>query len=201
MFYSITGRLAVVEPNFAVLEAAGVGYRLTTTTYTLSQLPRLGGQATLYTHLYLREDNLELFGFASLAELDAFRMLITVSGVGPKVALAILSGTTPDRLLLSIAAADLKALKVPGVGPKIAQRIVLELKDKVGGGSLSPALHGSELAPGFTGELSAQGEAIGALVTLGYNQTDAASVVARLDASLTAEDLIKQALKKLSRSL
>lgn len=200
MIYSITGKLLLVEPAFAVVEAGGVGYRCSTTTTTLSRLPARGSQTTLYTHLYLREDMLELFGFADTDELETFKLLITVSGVGPKVALAILSGTTPDRLMMSIAAADVKSLKFPGVGPKLAQRIILELKDKVGNNELAATVRGS----GYSGDAvapTAQGEAVGALVALGYNQTDAASVVARLDGTLTAEELIKQALKKLSRNL
>lgn len=202
MIYSVTGRLTVVEPSFVVVEAGGVGYRCSTTTYSLSRLPARGSQVTLFTHLYLREDVLELYGFVDYQELEAFRLLITVSGVGPKVALALLSGTTPDRLLLSIAAADVKALRAPGIGPKIAQRIILELKDKVGNEELAMAVNGRQDASGPSGGVqSAQAEAISALVTLGYNQTDAASVVARLDGGLSAEELIKQSLKKLSRKI
>lgn len=200
MIYSVTGRLAVIEPSFAVIETGGVGYRCSTTTYTLSQLPPMGSQTTLYTYLYVREDLLELFGFSSTEELESFKLLITVSGVGPKVALSILSGTTPNRLMLSIAAADVKALRVPGVGPKIAQRIILELKDKVGNEGLSAAVRGAEFST-TTAAPSAQSEAISALVTLGYGQTDAAAAVSRLDSSLPAEELIKLALKKLSRNL
>ncbi len=203
MIYSVTGKLLVVEPGYAVVEAGGVGYKCTSTTNTLASLPPRGSQVTLLTHLYLREDVLELYGFATEEELRCFRMLITVSGVGPKVAISILSGTTPQRLLLSIAAGDVKALKVPGVGPKIAQRIILELKDKVGSDDAAKGLTGAvfNLTENADGELSAQGEAIGALVTLGYSQTDAAAVVARLDRSLPADELIKAALKKLSRNL
>ncbi len=203
MIYSVTGKLLVVEPGYAVVEAGGVGYKCTSTTNTLASLPPRGSQVTLLTHLYLREDVLELYGFATEEELRCFRMLITVSGVGPKVAVSILSGTTPQRLLLSIAAGDVKALKVPGVGPKIAQRIILELKDKVGSDDAAKGLTEAvfNLTENADGELSAQGEAIGALVTLGYSQTDAAAVVARLDRSLPADELIKAALKKLSRNL
>ena len=203
MIYSVTGKLLVVEPGYAVVEAGGVGYKCTSTTNTLASLPPRGSQVTLLSHLYLREDVLELYGFATEEELRCFRMLITVSGVGPKVAVSILSGTTPQRLLLSIAAGDVKALKVPGVGPKIAQRIILELKDKVGSDDAAKGLTGAvfNLTENADGELSAQGEAIGALVTLGYSQTDAAAVVARLDRSLPADELIKAALKKLSRNL
>lgn len=201
MFYSISGKLLLVEPNFVVIEAGGIGYRCTTTTGTLSQLPPRGAAVTVYTHLYLREDLMELYGFATLEELEAFRLLITVSGVGPKVALGVLSGTTPNRLMLSIAAADAKALKFPGVGPKLAQRIILELKDKVGHEGLASAVRGTEYSSAGPMGQNAQGEAISALVALGYGQTDAASVVARLDADLTAEELIKLSLKKLSRNL
>lgn len=199
MIYSVTGKLSLVEPTFVVVEAGGIGYRCTTTTYTISQLPPRGGTVTLFTHLYLREDILDLFGFSSYDELEAFRLLITVSGVGPKVALAILSGTTPDRLMLSIAAEDLAALKVPGVGPKIAQRIVMELKDKVGNTAVSSSVRGEAFVSGGVSP-SSQSEAISALVTLGYGQTDAASVVSRLDGSMTTEEIIKLALKKLART-
>ncbi|MEG0854474.1 MAG: Holliday junction branch migration protein RuvA [Angelakisella sp.] len=199
MIYSVTGKLMLLEPSFVVVEAGGIGYRCTTTTYTLSQMPQRGTTVTLYTHLYVREDLLELYGFASYEELTAFRMLITVSGVGPKVALAILSGTSPDRLMLSIAAADVKALKVPGVGPKIAQRIILELKDKVGNEAVAAGVRGSDFSPVSNAAPSSQSEAISALVALGYGQTDAASVVSKLDGSLTAEELIKMSLKKLAR--
>ena len=200
MIYSITGKLKVVDPGYAVVEAGGVGYKCSTTTSTLAQLPPRDSQVTLYTFLYLREDNLELFGFATEEELRCFRMLLSVSGVGPKAALAILSGTTPQRLMLSIAAGDIKALRAPGVGPKLTQRIVLELKDKVSAEDVGKGISMPFLPQGTTaGEMSAQAEAISALVALGYGQTDAASAVARLDPALPVDELIKAALKKLSR--
>ena len=201
MIYSITGILRVVDPGFAVVEAGGVGYKCSTTTSTLAQLPPRESQVTLYTFLYVREDNLELFGFATEEELRCFRMLISVSGVGPKAALAILSGTTPQRLMLSIAAGDVKALKAPGVGPKLTQRIVLELRDKVSAEDMGRGVSQPFFPQAAGGEMSAQGEAISALVALGYGQTDAASVVARLDASLPVDELIKAALKKLSKGV
>ena len=169
MIYSVTGKLIAMEPGFAVVEAGGIGYRCSTTTSTLAKLPNRGKEVTLLTHLYLREDVLELFGFYTEEELRCFRLLIGVSGVGPKVALAILSVLTPQKLMLAIAAGDAKAVKVPGVGPKISQRIILELRDKfttedlaggisAGSGSDFSFLAGSE-AP------SAQGEAVAALVS------------------------------------
>ena len=130
MIYSITGKLVCMEPGFAVVEAGGVGYRCSTTTGTLAKLPPRGQEVTLLTHLYLREDVLELFGFFTEEELRCFRLLIGVSGVGPKAALAILSALSPQKLMLAIAAGDAKAVKAPGVGPKLSQRIILELRDK-----------------------------------------------------------------------
>ena len=205
MIYSVTGKLIAMEPGFAVVEAGGIGYRCSTTTSTLAKLPNRGKEVTLLTHLYLREDVLELFGFYTEEELRCFRLLIGVSGVGPKVALAILSVLTPQKLMLAIAAGDAKAVKVPGVGPKISQRIILELRDKfttedlaggisAGSGSDFSFLTGSE-AP------SAQGEAVAALVSLGYGQTEAAAAIAKLDSSLAVDELIKGALKRLSRGV
>ena len=205
MIYSVTGKLIAMEPGFAVVEAGGIGYRCSTTTSTLAKLPNRGKEVTLLTHLYLREDVLELFGFYTEEELRCFRLLIGVSGVGPKVALAILSVLTPQKLMLAIAAGDAKAVKVPGVGPKISQRIILELRDKfttedlaggisAGSGSDFSVLAGSE-AP------SAQGEAVAALVSLGYSQTEAAAAIAKLDPALPVDELIKGALKRLSRGV
>lgn len=206
MIYSLTGKLTDLDPAFAVVETAGVGYKCTTTTTTLAALPRPGEQVTLYTHLYVREDVLELFGFLTQEELRCFRLLISVSGVGPKVAVAILSSLSPQRLMLAIAAGDTKAVRAPGVGPKLSQRIVLELRDKVQSqdlaGGFSPAGLaglGADAVPGAAP--TAQGEAVAALVVLGYGQTDAAAAVSRLDASLPADQLIKGALKILSRGV
>ena len=205
MIYSVTGKLIAVGDGFAVVEAGGVGYRCATTTSTLAKLPSRGNPVTLLTHLYLRDDVLELFGFFSEEELRCFRLLIGVSGVGPKAALAILSTTTPQRLMLAIAAGDAKAVKAPGVGPKSAQRIILELRDKVtteelAGGAAGAGLPGLELRAG-AGEASPQGEAVAALVSLGYGQSEAAAAVAGLDPELPAEGLIKGALRKLSRGV
>lgn len=202
MIYSVTGKLLEVEPTYVVIQAGGIGYKCTASTGTLAALPRLGEEVTLYTHLYLREDLLELYGFFTQEELRCFRMLISVSGVGPKVAVAILSALSPQRLMLAIAAGDTKSVRAPGVGPKLSQRIVLELRDKVGAEELTGGI-----ATGGTGgmpipeNLSAQGEAIAALVSLGYAQTDAASAVSRLDQALATDELIKGALKILSRGV
>jgi Holliday junction DNA helicase RuvA len=146
----------------------------------------------------VREDAVELFGFAGKQELACFRQLISVSGVGPKAALAILSDITPEKFALVAATGDHKALtKTKGVGPKLAQRIVLELKDKIGKEQLSGAdmeMLGAAAAPA-EGNI---GEAVSALVVLGYSQTEAASAVSKLDSTLKTEELIKQALKQMA---
>ena len=131
MFYYVNGTVAETGPNLAVIDCGGVGYACATTNYTLSQLKK-GERAKLYTYLHVREEIFELYGFSSQAELNSFRMLIGVSGVGPKAALAVLSSTSPQNLALSIVTGDEKALTAaPGIGKKIAQRIILELKDKL----------------------------------------------------------------------
>ena len=131
MIYSISGLLRQVAPTYCVVEACGVGYQCSASTHTLSSLPGRGQEVTLLTHLWVKEDGMELFGFSTEQERRCFRMLIGVSGVGPRVALAILSDSAPDRLMLSIAAGDAKALtRAQGVGAKLAQRIILELRDK-----------------------------------------------------------------------
>ena len=202
MIYSVTGKLICVEPGYAVVEAGGVGYRCSTTTTTLARLPGRGKEVTLLTHLYLREDVLELFGFLTEEELRCFRLLIGVSGVGPKAALAILSALTPQKLMLAIAAGDAKAVKAPGVGPKLSQRIILELKDKFSAEDLAGGMSagGGDLSFLTSAEgSSAQGEAVAALVSLGYGQTEAAAAIAKLDPALPVDGLIKAALRRLSR--
>lgn len=202
MFYSITGTLICIDPCFAVIEAGGVGYKCTAPLSTLAALPGEGQKVTLYTHLYLREDIVELFGFLTMDELSMFRMLITVSGVGPKAAIAILSNGTPDRIALAIAAGDAKALKAPGIGPKITQRIIMELKDKVGTGTLSGAVSASAMpATAAAGPMTAQSEAVAALVALGYSQSEAASSVSRQDSALSTDQLIRGALRILAKGV
>ncbi len=199
MIYSVKGKLIHKEPGLAVVECGGVGYACRTTLNTLSKLGGTGSEAFLYTYLNIREDAAELFGFSDLQELNCFRMLLSVSGVGPKAGLAILSDTSPEGFALNIAAGDYKAFtKTKGVGPKLAQRVVLELKDKITKEQLAAAGE-----PDFTPVAAAgnAGEAISALVVLGYSQSEAASVVAKLDPSLSAEELIRDALKKFAASM
>ena len=204
MIYSISGLLRQVAPTYCVVEACGIGYQCSASTHTLSSLPARGQEVTLLTHLWVKEDGVELFGFSTEQERHCFKMLISVSGVGPRVALAILSDAAPDRLMLSIAAGDAKALtRAQGVGSKLAQRIILELRDKVSNDDLSAEFAaesgGVETVTGSV-RSSAKSEAISALVALGYRQTDAAAVIAPMEESLAVDELVRRALKSFSRS-
>lgn len=197
MIYSITGNVLHIGSDMAVIECSGIGYYINTTVTTLSQISTQAGKVTLYTHLAVREDDISLYGFATYDELNAFKLLTSVSGVGPKAGLAILSVLTPQSFALAVAAGDSKAFtKAKGVGPKVAQRITLELKDKVS--------HEAELlGDNADADLSTDGfpnaeQAVLALTTLGYSQSEAASAVAKLNRSLSVEELIKGGLKVLS---
>lgn len=200
MIYSVKGEIVHIEPSLAVIECGGVGYACKTTSSTLSQIGGIGSLAMLYTYLYVREDSVELFGFATIQELNCFKMLISVSGVGPKAALSILSDTSPERFALAVASGDSKAFtKTKGIGSKLAQRIVLELKDKIAKEQLSDGL--SDLPGDFSAVSGNASEAVSALVVLGYSQSEAASVVSRLDQSLPVPELIKLALKAIGKKL
>lgn len=202
MIYSVRGKLIHKEQSLAVVECGGVGYACRTTLSTLSKLGATGSDCFLYTYMNVREDAVELFGFVSQQELNCFKMLLSVSGVGPKAALAILSDTTPEGFALNVATGDYKALtKTKGIGPKLAQRVVLELKDKITNEQLTSGVTGiSEISTAVSSGGN-QGEAISALVVLGYSQAEAASVVAKLDPSMSVEELIKNALKKIAASM
>ena len=198
MFYYVSGTVAQIEPYLAVIDCGGVGYACRTTNYTISKL-NMGKSAKLYTHMYVREDLVELYGFASESELGCFRMLIGVSGVGPKAALAILSSNTPEGLAMAIVSGNEKALtSAPGIGKKIAQRIILELKDKLAKGQLSTG-GGESFAGGITviPENKAS-EASAALAVLGYSQSEIAVALNGIDLdALPLEDVVRQALKKM----
>ena len=199
MIASLHGKLIEKDNTSAVVECGGIGFRCMITAVTSASLPQTGNEVFLYTHFAVREDSFDLYGFADRSELEVFRLLITVSGVGAKIALALLSQFTGDSIMLMIASSDAKSLTAAsGVGKKMAEKIVFELKDKVGG------IAGNENA----GRISVVGnavahtagsEAIEALVSLGFSQSEAALAVGRLDQSLPADQLIKLALKELSR--
>lgn len=201
MFYYLDGTVAEILPNLAVLDCNGVGYACKTTNQTLSTLKK-GQKGRLYTHLNVGENIFELYGFASQRELNSFKMLIGVSGVGPKAALAILSVGTPESLAMAIVTGDEKSLTAaPGVGKKIAQRIILELKDKMaketaggldfsgGKGTAAPALFASKAS-----------EAAQALAVLGYSSQETAAALKGLDMeNLPLEEIVRQGLKRMAK--
>ena len=198
MFYYVSGTVAHTAPYLAVIDCGGVGYACRTTNHTLSRLKQ-GEKAKLYTYLNVREDAMELYGFATENERNCFELLIGVSGVGPKAALSILSAATPESLAMSVITGDEKALTVaPGIGKKIAQRIILELKDKLAKGQISP---GGE-AYGGTGVTvipeNKTSEAAAALAVLGYSQGEINLALKGIDLeALSLEEIIRQALKKM----
>ena len=204
MIYSITGTLVsavLADAHFlAVVEAGGIGYAVKTTHTTMAKMPEIGSRVTFYTYLYVREDALELFGFADLEELNCFKMLISISGIGPKAALSILSDMTPQKFALCVATGDSKGFtRSKGIGAKTAQRIVLELKDKITNEQVAGGV--TETVPDIGRISSNAGEAISALVVLGYAQSDAAAAVSKLDQNLSVEEIIKLGLKALAGSL
>lgn len=198
MIYSLRGKLIHKEQSLAVIECSGVGYACRTTYNTLAKLGSTGTDAFLLTYLYVREDAVELFGFADENELNCFKLLLSVSGVGPKAALAILSDTTPEQFAMNVATGDSKSLtKTKGIGPKVAQRIVLELKDKLSKEQISADVYQTDFAPVLSG--SNTSEAISALVVLGYSQSEAVSVISKFDKELPVEELIRLSLKEIGK--
>ena len=200
MFYSITGNIVYADASSVAVECGGVAFRVSTSLNTLKKIAGIGSAATLYTYLSVREDALELFGFSDHTELEYFKMLIGVSGVGPKAAIAILSTFTPEDISFSIASGDVKRITgAPGVGPKLAQRIVLELKDKMS--KLVPdKMSSSDFIQSVISEASGnKAEAVSALIALGYSQSEASAAVSALNPNETVEMLVKQALRQLMR--
>lgn len=201
MIYNLRGKLTACDINFIVVECGGVGFKCFTSLNTAKQLGKIGKEINVFTHLAVREDAMDLYAFATTAELDTFKLLITVSGIGPKAAVAILSELTPDRLALCIASGDAKSITAAqGVGKKTAERVVLELKDKIGSIATEAASATvSNLQKNI--ENSASAEAIEALVSLGYSQSDAAVVVGSLDSSMSVDEMIRYGLKELAKNL
>lgn len=200
MFYYVQGTVALTAPYLAVIDCGGVGYACRTTNHTLAALT-VGKAAKLYTYLHVREELFELYGFSTENELRSFQMLIGISGVGPKAALAILSSNSPESLAMAIVSENEKALtSAPGIGKKIAQRIILELKDKLAKGQLS--VGGAEAFAGGVTIIpeNKSSEASAALAVLGYSQQEITLALKGIDLdSLSLEDIIKQALKKMVR--
>ncbi len=201
MLYNLKGTLTVSDVNFIVIECGGVGFKCFTTLNTVKQIGKTGDTVNVYTYLAVREDAMDLYGFSSLAELDAFKLLITVSGIGPKAAVSILSELSPDKLAVCIASGDAKAItKAQGVGKKTAERVVLELKDKMGAIAVGDVSDAVSSAASVSAN-SDSAEAVEALVALGYAQSDAAVVVGAMDKSLSVDEMIKLGLKQLAKNL
>ena len=200
MIYNVRGTLTYTDINYAVVECGGVGFKCFVSMTTLKELPPLGKEANLYTYLAVREDAMDLFGFATQQELDAFKLLITVSGVGPKAAMAVLSVLPPDRLSIAVSSGDVKYIQsAQGVGKKTAERIVLELKDKMLG--IAPSNAAAVQSIQAVASNSDAQEAVEVLVSLGFNQSDAATVVGAMDKGLSVDDMIRKGLKQLSSQL
>lgn len=200
MFYYLDGTVAEILPYLAVIDCGGVGYACKTTNTTLAQLKK-GQRGKLYTYLDVGENAFGLYGFATANELNSFKLLIGVSGVGPKAALAILSAATPESLAMAIVTGDEKSLTAaPGVGKKIAQRIILELKDKMARESAATGLDFSgggaaAAAPAFSNKAA---DAAQALAVLGYTSAEVAQALKGVDVeTLSLEEIIRQCLKKM----
>lgn len=201
MYYYLKGELAYREGNICVIDCGGVGYKLTVSMITAdAMLTKLGKQVQLYTHLAVREDGIELFGFGSCEERECFNKLISVSGIGPKVALSILSTHTPDKLAFAIASEDVALIaKTPGIGKKTASRIILELKDKLTVDTKELLSDYSISAPILSSKNTNLSEAMEALMVLGYDKATITAALKGIDPAMDSASIIKAALKKLSR--
>ncbi len=202
MFYYIRGKLALLDPNFAVIDAMGVGYKLTISQNTYSLLPHGEGEKNvlLYTYYSVREDGVELFGFFAEDELNLFKLLISVSGIGPKAAMSLLSFLSPTKLAIAICNEDKKLIsKASGIGPKTAARIILELKDKFKNASVETQGEDVVSMPAAS-EGSKTSEAVEALMVLGFNRATALDAISKLDVQNSElEDIIRLALKNLMK--
>ncbi|MBR2020648.1 MAG: Holliday junction branch migration protein RuvA [Clostridia bacterium] len=210
MFYYISGKLAHLENGVAVLDAGGVGYKLTISGTTYDAMPpnrsvKEPPQVLLYTYMAVREDGIELFGFASETELASFKLLISVSGVGPKAAMSILSLLTPEKFALAVCSEDRKTIaKANGIGPKTAARIILELKDKLmkehTGEDLLAAIGSENASVAATGKRGKLSEAVDALLVLGYSRAEAMNALKDLNTDgMELEEIIRVTLKKMMK--
>lgn len=198
MFYYISGTLAMKGDGYAVIDANGIGYKLTTSLCSLEKLKNIGDEVKMYTYMYLREDVCDLYGFISEEELHMFMLLIGVSGIGPKAAISILSVMTASSVALAVVTGDTKAItRAQGVGPKVAQRVVLELKDKIKNDDMLSS-SGTAVADENT-SFGASNEAVEALCVLGYSAQEAKNALSGIDMAMDLELIIKEALKKLMR--
>ena len=199
MFYSITGKIINKDDKSVAVSCGAVVFKCFCTRNTLAAVSGKIGDVTLFTHLNVREDAIELFGFYTEAELEAFKLLTTVSGIGASSAFAVLSELTPDRLAIAVASGDFKSIcAAKGIGQKIAQRIVMELKDKMSSAAfVSDDVASAAGAVSAAASMNNTSEAVAALVALGYTQSESTVAVSKLDPSLSVDELIKAALKSM----
>ena len=202
MYYYLNGELAICDGGTCVVDCGGVGYKLTISLITSQNLSnKLGQKVKLFTHLAVREDGIELFGFESNEERSCFNLLISVSGVGPKAAISILSMMSPDRFSLAVCTEDTKFIsKTPGIGPKTAARIVLELRDKISKDMMTASPTSTSISTAKSAPMSKNlSEASEALMVLGYDKNTILSAIKDIDPSTDVGLIIKTALKKLAR--
>lgn len=199
MIYSLNGTIIHTEPNAVVIECGGVGYKCLTTMNTQRTLPHIGEKAMLYTQMLVRDDAIELCGFATTDELNCFKMLMSISGVGARLAIALLSELQPEQIALAVSTGDSKTLtKANGVGNKLAQRIILELKDKIKKLTTTDAINTTSvnIQPSATGNIQ---QALNALAVLGYSPDEALPYMSGIDSSLPVEKIISETLKAIGK--
>lgn len=201
MIAFLNGEISAIYEDKVIIEVSGVGYNVLMPSSCIKMLKGIGNIAKIYTYLSVREDAMQLYGFNTSDELELFRLLITVNGIGPKASLQILSSMSQDEIKMAIVAGDSKTLsKVPGIGPKTAQRIIIDLKDKIDLINTIESRLSSDIT--YSGALSDEkSEALEALVALGYSKKDALNAVSSVDApqGTKVEEILKLALKSISR--
>lgn len=200
MIYSLNGTIIHTEPNAVVIECGGVGYKCLATMNTLRALPRIGEKAMIYTHMLVRDDAVELCGFATIGELNCFKMLMSINGVGARLAIALLSELQPEQIAVAVSMGDSKTLtKANGVGNKLAQRIILELKDKIK--NITTIDTQSDIPTGNVQPVSAGNisQAVNALAVLGYSPDEVMPFMGGIDSSLPVEQIIKETLKAIGK--
>lgn len=199
MIAYIKGKVEYIADNYIIVDVNGIGYKINTSVSTIEKIPSIGCEIKVHTYLHIREDMMDLYGFLDKEELSVFEKLISVSGVGPKVSISVLSSITPSGFALAIANSDIKVLtRAPGIGNKTAQRIILELKDKINTEDLlsledvdKPSYH-----------INCFSEAVNALVSLGYSSAEASRAVKSIDdKNMTVEEIVKTALKNMFKEM
>ena len=196
MIYSVKGKVVHTEQNLVVVECAGIGYGCQTTLNTLRNV-QVGDEIVLYTYMSVREDAVELFGFSTQKELQTFKLLININGVGPKAGVSILSILSPEQVAMAVSSGDWKTItQANGIGPKMAQRIVLELKDKFKSLKINNSVTENGKNPSVSGNIPS---AVQALAVLGFSAADVTPILTQLNPNMSVEQMIGATLKKLGR--